>query len=139
LVCIPCDVILLYWRDYETRTSRTHEHYAQNYFLDIKTKYFIELDYDSQRPLTIWGAGYKGKTVAKLLIEANVPFHWICNNPKKIGKKIYKQPLLNFEFLSQLNNPQSIVTVANEDAQREITEYFKKKKMVTITDYFFFC
>lgn len=139
LVCIPCDDILLYWRDYETRTSRTHEHYAQNYFLDIKTKYFIELDYDSQRPLTIWGAGYKGKTVAKLLIKANVPFHWICNNPKKIGKKIYKQPLLNFEFLSQLNNPQSIVTVANEDAQREISDYFKKKNMVSMTDYFFFC
>ena len=35
--CIPNDKILHYWRDYSHRTSRTHEHYAQNYFLTIKT------------------------------------------------------------------------------------------------------
>ena len=66
--CIPCDRILHQWRDYSTRTSRTHKHYAQNYFLDIKLHYFLELDYDDKRPLTIWGAGTKGKTIAKALI-----------------------------------------------------------------------
>ena len=137
--CIPCDKILLHWRDYSTRTSRTHEHYAQNYFLDIKTHYFLELDYDKSRPLTIWGAGAKGKTVAKLLLKNKVPFYWICDNPKKIGKHIYDQELLNFDYLTQLKRPQSIVTVANEDAQHEIRAYFKKQNMQSMTDYFFFC
>ena len=59
--CIPCDKILLHWRDYSTRTSRTHEHYAINYFLDIKVHYFLELDHDVNRPLTVWGAGKKEK------------------------------------------------------------------------------
>ena len=36
LKVIPCTQVLHLWRDYDTRTSRTHEHYAQNYFLDIK-------------------------------------------------------------------------------------------------------
>jgi len=137
--CIPCDDVLLYWRDYSTRTSRTHEHYAQNYFLDIKVHYFLELNYDETRPLTLWGAGAKGKTVAKLLLKHGISFYWICDNPKKIGKHIYEQELSDFSYLTELNNPQSIVTVANEDAQKEIRSYFKTQNMQTMTDYFFFC
>ncbi|MCA0133507.1 glycosyltransferase family 2 protein [Winogradskyella alexanderae] len=137
--CIPCNKVLLHWRDYSNRTSRTHEHYAQNYFLDIKVRYFLELDYDSTRPLTVWGAGTKGKTIAKLLLKNNIPFFWICDNPKKITKKIYEQKLLSFEYLKELHNPQSIVTVANEDAQSEIKDYFKKRQMISMQDYFFFC
>ena len=137
--CIPCNTVLHHWRDYDTRTSRTHEHYAQNYFLDIKLRYFLELDYDAKRPLSIWGAGSKGKTIAKALVEQEVSFYWICNNPKKIGKHIYGQELLPFTALETLSNPQSIVTVANEDAQDHIRQYFKAQNMQPMNDYFFFC
>ncbi|WP_299111398.1 glycosyltransferase family 2 protein [uncultured Winogradskyella sp.] len=137
--CIPCDKVLLHWRDYSTRTSRTHEHYAENSFLDLKVKYFIELNYDASRPLAIWGAGHKGKTLAKILIKKNIPFYWICDNPKKIGKHIYDQELFNFNYLAELKNPQSIVTVANTKAQEEITSYFEIQNMKSMLDYFFFC
>ncbi len=137
--CIPCDNILLLWRDYSTRTSRTHENYAQNSFLDLKVHYFLDLNYDATRPLTVWGAGTKGKTLAKILLSCSIPFFWICDNPKKIGKHIYDQKLLNFDYLSQLIQPQSIVTVANEEAQYEIKQYFEKQNMHSMIDYFFFC
>ncbi|MBU2927067.1 glycosyltransferase family 2 protein [Winogradskyella psychrotolerans] len=137
--CIPCDKVLLHWRDYSTRTSRTHEHYAENSFLDLKVNYFLELNYDSTRPLAIWGAGLKGKTLAKILLKQNIPFFWICDNPKKIGKHIYDQVLYNFDYLAELKNPQSIVTVANTKAQEEITQYFETQNMQAMTDYFFFC
>lgn len=139
LKCIPSTSILHYWRDYSTRTSRTHEHYAQNYFLDIKLHYFLELDYNKERPLVIWGAGNKGKTIAQLLIKNNVPFYWICDNPKKIGKDIYNQKLLPFNHLEKLQQPQSIITVANEEAQKEINTYLKTQNMKAMDDYFFFC
>ena len=137
--CIPSHQLLHYWRDYSTRTSRTHEHYAQNYFLDIKLRYFLELDYDASRPLTVWGAGFKGKTIAQQLVDKNIPFYWICDNPKKIGKDIYDQKLLNFDYLQELNHPQSIVTVANEQAQEAIRAYFETHDMQSMIDYFFFC
>ncbi|WP_179319744.1 glycosyltransferase family 2 protein [Winogradskyella helgolandensis] len=137
--CIPCDKVLLHWRDYSTRTSRTHEHYAENSFLDLKVKYFLELNYDASRPLAIWGAGHKGKTLAKILLKQNIPFNWICDNPKKIGKHIYDQELFNFDYLSELKNPQSIVTVANLEAQKEIKHYFETQNMQAMIDYFFFC
>jgi len=137
--CIPCDKVLLHWRDYSTRTSRTHEHYAENSFLDLKVHYFLKLNYDDARPLAIWGAGTKGKTLAKILLKKNIPFYWICDNPKKIGKHIYDKELFNFDYLAELKNPQSIVTVANTEAQQQITSYFETQKMKSMIDYFFFC
>ncbi|AKA36238.1 glycosyltransferase family 2 protein [Flagellimonas lutaonensis] len=139
LKIIPCKEVLHLWRDYDTRTSRTHEHYAQNYFLDIKLHYFLKLDYDPNRPLVIWGAGFKGKTIAKTLLEKGVDFTWLCDNPNKIDKKIYGKKLSHFSILPAMGNPQSIVTVANEDAQKEIRGYLKELGQQPMKDHYFFC
>lgn len=139
LSCIPCDQVLHYWRDYDTRTSRTSEHYAQNYFLEIKLHYFLKLEYDTKRPLTIWGAGNKGKEIAKGLLKRNIAFFWLCDNPKKIGKSIYGMEMLHYTALQGLKNPQSIVTVANEKAQKMIRDYFLELGQKSGKDYFFFC
>lgn len=139
LRCIPCDQILHYWRDYDTRTSRTSEHYAQNYFLDLKLHYFLKLEYDSGRPLAVWGAGNKGKAIAKGLARHTINFSWLCDNPNKIGKSIYGKEMLRYTALQHLKNPQSIVTVANEEAQEMIRDYFLELGQKNGMDYFFFC
>ena len=137
--CIANQNLLHYWRDYSTRTSRTDPHYSQNYFLELKMHYFLKLEHDASRPLAVWGAGFKGKTIAKILIEQEVSFFWICDNPNKIGRNIYGQKLLPFEFLSSMNEPQSIITVANSKAQKEITNYLKRQEMIAMKDFIFFC
>jgi len=139
LKCIPCNQVLHQWRDYDTRTSRTSEHYAQNYFLEIKLHYFLKLEYDKNRGLTIWGAGNKGKEIAKGLLDRKIDFYWLCDNPKKIGKEIYGKKMLHFSKLEALENPQSIITVANEEAQEIIRDYFLKLGQKHMADYFFFC
>lgn len=139
LKVIPCNEVLHLWRDYDTRTSRTHEHYAQNYFLEIKLHYFLKLDHDTSRPLVVWGAGFKGKSIAKGLINNNVHFVWLCDNPKKIDKRIYGKTLHHFSILKNLVNPQSIITVANAAAQLEIASYLKELGQRPSKDFFFFC
>jgi glycosyltransferase involved in cell wall biosynthesis len=131
--------ILHHWRDYSTRTSRTHVYYADHTFLDIKMKYFLKLDYDSTKNLVVWGAGDKGKRVAKHLIAQKINFSWICDNPKKIGKHVYDQLMLPFTALESVDNSQSIITVANSKAQKEIKLYFKERKLLSNNGYFFFC
>lgn len=139
LKCIPNKHILHHWRDYDTRTSRTDEHYAANHFLKLKIEYFLELDRDHNRPLVIWGAGFKGKFCAKLLKKNKVPFIWICNNPKKIGKHIYSIELKTISSLNKLHQPQVIVTVANKTSQKRITDILENQQLVKAKDYFFFC
>lgn len=137
--CIPCDHVLHHWRDYSYRTSRTHEHYAQNHFLDIKLHYFIELDFKPEKTLVVWGAGNKGKTLAKYLLKKDIAFEWICDNPNKINKDIYGKILKPFQFLETINNSQSIITVANAFEQQTISEYMHQLNCKPIEDYIFFC
>jgi glycosyltransferase involved in cell wall biosynthesis len=137
--CIPCDMVLHKWRDYSTRTSRTHVHYADNHFIPLKLNYFLELDFTKNKTLTLWGAGIKGKIIAKILLEKEIPFEWICDNPKKIGKDIYGKTLKEFNALSKIKNPQSIITVANKTAQKEIRSFLVTLKMEPMIDYIFFC
>ncbi|WP_298533522.1 glycosyltransferase family 2 protein [uncultured Algibacter sp.] len=137
--CIPCETVLHDWRDYITRASRTHVHYAENHFIDIKLHYFLKLDYNPDRKLVVWGAGRKGKKVAKLLSEKKVDFEWVCDNPKKIGKDIYGTVLKPFSFLEEVPHTQSIITVANKDEQKTILKYMNRLKRKPIEDYVFFC
>lgn len=137
--CIPCNTVVHRWRDYNTRTSRTHVHYAQNHFTELKINHFLEIDYNKTKILTIWGAGNKGKIVAKILTKNKVPFEWICDNPKKIGKAIYGKELKDFHELSKIKNAQSIITVANKSAQKEIRAFLENLNMKPMHDYVFFC
>lgn len=136
---IACDKVIHLWRDYSSRSSRTQTNYSQLSLLDIRAAYFLKLDYDPNRPLVIWGAGNKGKFIAKKLIKKNVPFYWICDNPNKINKSIYGVVLQHFNLLTKIKNSQSIVTVANPKAQEEIKAYFNEKNLVSMQDYYFFC
>jgi glycosyltransferase involved in cell wall biosynthesis len=136
---IPCNKVLHLWRDYANRTSRTHIHYADNTFMDIKSHYFLKLEHDINKNLVVWGAGDKGKTIAKKLIEKKIEFYWICDNPKKIGKHIYDQEMLAFNRLESIENSQSIITVANSEAQKEIRKYFETGGYTPQIDYFFLC
>mgnify|MGYP003632195683 CR=1 FL=1 len=139
LKCIPCSEVLHLWRDYDTRTSRTSEHYAQNYFLDLKIKYFLKLDYIKSNNLVVWGAGKKGKTIATKLIKKGVDFIWVCNNPNKIGKHIYGKKMNSYSFIEEICNSQIVVTVANQKEQNFIKKYLNALHKSPSQDYFFFC
>ena len=139
LKCIPSREVLHHWRDYAMRTSRVDAHYAENSFLELKVNYFLELSHDKEKKIIIWGAGAKGKKVAQLLIEKKKPFEWVCDNPKKIGKDIYNKTLKSFEYLSTIEKYQSIITVANDEAQLEIEQFFQTQNRTPMNDYFFFC
>ncbi len=139
LKCIPCNDIIHKWRDYAIRTSRTHEHYAQNHFTSLKVHHFLDIDYNPTKTLVIWGAGTKGKLMASILLERHIPFEWICDNPNKIGKSIYGKKLLDFKSLSKIKNPQSLITVANKGAQKEIRAFLAELKLNPVKDFIFFC
>lgn len=130
--------VLHLWRDHTSRTSRNHIHYQQDAFFKIKLHYFFKLDRDPSRPLIVWGAGKKGKIMAKLLKEKNEPFTWVSNNPKKNGKEIYERILKSYRIIVTKNNPQVIVTVAQKNAQKEIISFLTKNGLCKSKDYYLF-
>ena len=137
--CIPANKVLHLWRDHSLRTSRNSDNYSNNSFLDLKVFYFLKLSYNKSIKLFLWGAGQKGKKVAFLLTKAKIKFTWICNNPKKIGKKIYGNKLESWLTINKYTKYQSIITIANQNSQNEIKKYLKLNNKVAMKDYFFFC
>ena len=139
LKVVAVDKVIHLWRDHSNRTSRTDKNYALQHYFDLKLPYFLKLDYDTNRPLVIWGAGKKGKQIVKMLLENNLAVTWVSNNEKKNGKDIYGILIENFEKIKALKNPQIIITVAAPDGKIEIISFLEKNGFEKIKDYFFFC
>ena len=134
---VSSNEVLHYWRDHPERTSRNHEHYAAQSFYDLKLKYFLVMDYNPSKKLVIWGAGTKGKRMAKMLKERKIPFQWASNNPNKHGKEIYEQLLMDIDQAIK-GEVQVIVTVAQKDAKEEIKSLLHYNKLKENIDYWFF-
>lgn len=120
------------WRDYPTRTSRTNKNYKDNKFINIKIKYFLEIDRNKDKPLIVLGAGKKGKSIAKTLISKNIQFDWLCGIKSKIGHNIYGKTLKNSNNIP--NNSQIIVAIA---IKKELTKI--KKSEHKNNKYYYFC
>ena len=129
--------VIHHWRDYATRTSRTDSNYADNYFIQLKLNYFLELDYDNSRELELWGAGKKGKEVARFLIEKQIKFDWLSNNNKKIGKEVYGVILKDSKSVLEKGTPQILIAVGSMGYNREIKKALNSKNLKPNIDYFF--
>lgn len=114
------DDVLHYWRDHPERTSRTNPVYQDNSFLPLKTKWFQQTDYDATKSLVVWGAGNRGKRLAKLLINQGMPFQWACNNPRKIGHNIYDQHLEDIKVVLDEQLDQQIIIAVSEPAEQRL-------------------
>jgi glycosyltransferase involved in cell wall biosynthesis len=128
--------VVLHWRDSETRTSRNEEQYFPIAYLPLKIYYFLKLHKDSSRPLVLWGAGKKGKLVAKLLLDREVHFEWMTDNPNKVGREIYGIILRHSSHLG--SDSQLILALSSPDDQELIQKKLSQELMVNNRDYFWF-
>lgn len=132
---IPCQELLLYWRDYPNRTTRVVSHYQGDALLKLKCHHFLAIDYMPEKSLILWGAGHRGKFMAKYLVEHAIPFTWVCNNENKIGHTIYNQVLKSTSVLADLDFKQILVSVANASEQLDIKSTCERNAW----EAYFFC
>lgn len=124
------------WRDHPARSSRNDPNYSDNRFTHLKVKYFSSLDYEPTNKLFLWGAGNKGKAIAKELIDLRLDFEWVCNNPKKIGHDIYGKKISGTESLSNGDISQVIIAVSTKNETVGISQYLSDNAQLKP---FFFC
>lgn len=122
--------VLHHWRDHGQRASRNDENYTDQAFVPIKVHYFKKLDWKGGK-VVLWGAGQAGKAVARELQKQEVPFYWVTDNPKKIGKHIYDVKLLSVEELAQWNHLQVITAIRSrgfEQAFDDVKRSFSNQR-----------
>jgi glycosyltransferase involved in cell wall biosynthesis len=132
------DKILHYWRDREDRISRTWEEYKDNRYFEMKLRYFYQIDRNRDRPLVLWGAGKNGKDLAKLLLEEENTFHWVCDNKRKVGKDVYGITIEHLDSIPDLDNPQVLIVVASPDDKIEIRKQLESWGKEPVKDFWFF-
>ncbi|HAV25049.1 MAG TPA: hypothetical protein DCX01_02630 [Bacteroidetes bacterium] len=99
--------------------------------------YFLELHRDSTKTLVLWGAGKKGKLVAKELLERKIVFTWITNNEKKIGKDIYGV-VLRSDNEQDFSGVQIIVSLSSPEEKVKVQTLLKHERLVNNQDYYWF-
>lgn len=112
LKIISTTKIMLFWRDYYNRNSRIDDKYKDNAFISLKWNWFDQISRERNRPLVIWGAGSKAKSLVKLIDE---PFIWVSNNTNKIGCNIYGHILVHSSEIDALVEPQIIVAFSSPE------------------------
>ena len=135
---IPVSEVLHFWRDHKDRASRNDPKYADDTFTEIKVNYFLKLHYQKDKQIHIWGAGRRGKKIAKALQSQNISFRWFCINPVKIGKHIYEVLIEDFNNITFSNDIQVLITVTKGNLLIAESENLIPINKIANRDYFFF-
>lgn len=126
------------WRDSQNRTSRKLPIYFPMNYYALKVHYFLEIDYNPQKRLLLWGAGKKGKRIAQLLLEKSTPHDWYTDNCKKQGVRIGNIELEK-EFPININDYQLIIAVSSPEEKPSIQYILNENNLKKGEDYFWFC
>lgn len=136
---IGVDAVTHLWREHPDRASRNLPAYQQASFFRLKTHYFLQSEPVSRSTLMLWGAGKKGKLIARLLLERNQDFVWLDWQAEKYRGRIYDQPVLSFEYFSEFSDPLVINSVSPPDTeQRRIDRFLVENDLRLGVNYFVF-
>ena len=125
------------WRDSETRVSRNEEQYFPLAYLPLKIHYFLELDRNVKQGLVLWGAGKKGKLIARELLDKSVKFTWVTGNPNKQSVDIYGI-VIRSEESTEFDNSQIILAISSPNEQAEVQSQLNAYSLKNNKDYFWF-
>lgn len=116
--------VLLKWREYASRTSRTDDRYHKDKFNRLRACYLKKDLRLSNRPLVFWGAGRKTRKRTNLL--GIKPMKWIDIDPKKIGNTHMGVPVVSPAWLrtvkSNYEKPFVLSYVTNHGAREIIAD-----------------
>lgn len=115
--------VLLDWREYPQRTSRTDPRYARAAFDRLRADYLARDPRLLTRRdnLVIWGAGRRTRQrCAWLLAKGFRPRAWIDIDPAKIGKRFDGAPVCTPDLLQGDPKPFVLVYVTNHGAREDI-------------------
>lgn len=113
--------ILLEWREYPDRTSRTDERCSREAFDRLRGAYLAKEPrlVEREKNFVIWGAGRKTRKRCRHLMDYGFkPRAWIDIDPRKIGNIIDGVPVVSPDWLLlQDQRPFVLVYVANHGAR----------------------
>jgi len=128
--------ILLDWRDYPTRTSRTDTRYSSDEFMRARA-HFLAKDPRTKNGVTLWGAGKNGRRLHDRLKESGVNISgFIDIHPRRIGGTVRGLPVVSVENAGDVENF-VIVAIGTRGVRNTVRDAMDCAKKTEGTDYIF--
>lgn len=124
----------LLWREHPARTSRNSAIYDQESFFNLKLSWFKELNPHLNRKIALFGAGQKGKIVAKFFTEHNIPFSWYDQHFKRYNNALYGKAISDPEDAKE----EVAVFCINPELQESLQTFFTRKEYAIGKNAWFF-
>jgi glycosyltransferase involved in cell wall biosynthesis len=115
--------VLLFWREGESRLSRTDSRYFLERFVECKAHFLSNLFLSGSRDYVLWGYGDTGRSLARALrAHDKHPTHIVELHRGRLGQRIHGAPVIAPEALGALRpRPlRVVVSVAGPSARAEI-------------------
>jgi glycosyltransferase involved in cell wall biosynthesis len=104
---------LFFWREHDTRLSRTDGRYSVGSFLRCKTHFLVRGPLAGGRTVILWGAGRTGRRLSKLLVEEGVEIGAVVDiDPAKIGGRLRGAPVIDPDELPDHLQREAVVLAA---------------------------
>jgi len=119
--------VLLYWREFPQRLTRSDSRYSLENFLRAKAYYLAKGPLLNCEAVIIWGAGMTGRRLSKHLMREGVSLAaFVDIDPKKIGGTLRNLPVLAPEdlpnWLNQYAEPKVLAAVGARGARQLIRQ-----------------
>ena len=131
------DLVLLRWREHNTRITHTDKLYSRERFQRAKAHFLVHQRLKNCSVI-IWGAGPSGRLMHDLIVaEGGVVEGFIEVHPRRIGGQKRGLPVWSVNKIDELELPIVLVAVGAAGAREEIRAFMLKHKMQEGQDYLF--
>ncbi len=114
--------VLLGWRDWPGRLTRSDPRYAPNRFLATKLEALARGPL-AGRSAVLWGAGPIGKRWARALLAAGHELRaFVEVDPRKLGQRLHGAPVVPVAAAAAFRDSLHLAAVGQEGARRRIRE-----------------
>lgn len=84
--------------------------------------------FDTEKPMALFGAGWIGKIVLKILGDKQV-YCFVDNNKSKIGQQFEGKPIISFDDFEAVHNQYNCLITASYESSLEIKKKFEDKNL----------
>lgn len=128
--------ILLDWRDYPTRTSRTDQRYSNDEFMRARA-HFLAQDPRTKSGVAIWGAGKNGRRLHDCLQAHDVNITgFIDIHPRRIGGSVRGLPVVSVEQAVEINEF-IVVAIGSRGVRETVREAMASTSKTEAVDFIF--
>ncbi|HSK08091.1 MAG TPA: glycosyltransferase [Vicinamibacterales bacterium] len=127
---------LLCWRRRPDSLSRTDERYAHDRFTACKAHYLAAGFLARSDSYVLWGFGSTGQALRRALAAlGKQPSHIVDVNPRRIGKRVHRAPVIPPGLLPAVARRPVVVSVAHLGPRAEVRRLLAGMGFVEGTDY----